>query len=172
MSPATNAIPIRTTTVPPTRPSSASTSPPTIREPLSRTTPTPQETVNDRLQRIAMNERSTGNEFNRANIQYCHYFTNYGKCHFEEKSGQRCRFSHEVAPMCQASTSCSRVKCMYTHPNVGGRRNTTFLGKSENNMTPWPQMMNPMMNPWNLMSMAPFQHQPMSPFQGRRQNSN
>ena len=129
-------------------------------------------TINDRLQSINRENRTPNvdTEVSRS-VQYCHYFTNYGKCTFEEKTGYRCRFEHSVAPMCQRGTACERAKCMYTHPNVSGRNNT-FLGRNmgfQNNIAPWPQMMNQFANHWNMMTMNPFQQQTLSPFQHQAQ---
>ena len=50
-----------------------------------------------------------------AKISYCHYFSNYGKCTYEEKSGNPCKFSHEKAPQCSFNERCNREKCMYSH---------------------------------------------------------
>ena len=121
------------------------------------------QTVNERLQNLARNDFSTSSREASASIQYCHYFTNFGKCFFEEKTGNKCRFEHKVAPMCQSGTACTRPKCMFTHPNTSGRSNT-FLGRNmeiQNNMNPWHQMMNSFPNPWNVMQMNPFQQPTM-----------
>ena len=48
-------------------------------------------------------------------IQYCHFFNNFGHCQFEEKTGRKCKFSHEKAPTCKFGTECNRKKCMYSH---------------------------------------------------------
>ena len=75
---------------------------------------------------------------------YCHYFSNLGKCLFEERTGNSCRFEHKPAPLCQSGTSCMRSKCMFTHPNMAGRN--TFLAQSTAqpmNINPWQTM-----NPW------------------------
>ena len=90
--------------------------------------------------------------------KYCHYFVNQGHCRYEERSGLKCKFEHKVAPMCNFGISCSRTKCMYSHPKVNG--SNTFLGNARSPtpmMNPW-QLMNPWMtpptqfhpNPWNL----------------------
>ena len=97
--------------------------------------------------------------------QYCHYFVNQGKCLFEERTGEKCRFAHEQAPMCNNGFSCNRSKCMYNHPNIGGSRNMNmnFLDRTgglQQNLNPW-QMMSPWINPnqfqqfqnqWNMGS--------------------
>ena len=81
----------------------------------------------------------------RGRTLYCHYFSNLGKCTYEERTGATCRFVHEEAPMCQSGLACNRAKCMYKHPNMAGRKNN-FLDQS----TAFPQPMNPWqtMNPW------------------------
>ena len=96
-------------------------------------------------------------------ILYCHYFSNFGKCNFEQRTGATCKFEHKGAPMCQNGTACQRTKCMYKHPNVGGIRPTNpFLEQNKSHsqsFNPWQfQMMNPWLNqnqnqfpnPWNV----------------------
>jgi hypothetical protein len=92
---------------------------------------------------------------------YCHYFSNFGKCMFEERTGYTCKLEHKAAPVCQNGMACQRSKCMFTHPNVGGvsMRRNPFLDQNKSlnqNFNPWQmQMMNPWMNsnqfqnPWN-----------------------
>ena len=89
--------------------------------------------------------------------QYCHYFVNQGRCNYEERTGEKCKFVHEQAPMCKSGLGCNRNKCMYAHPNIGGNRNmnnTIFLEQTrgpQQIMNPW-QIINPWMNP------STFQH--------------
>ena len=83
--------------------------------------------------------------------RYCHYFVNIGNCNFEERTGVKCKYEHKQAPMCNQGSSCTRSKCMYSHPKTQGNRNqNNFLGQMIN---PW-TMMNPWMNqtpnPWNV----------------------
>ena len=96
---------------------------------------------------------------------YCHFFSNFGKCTHEERTGHPCRFEHKAAPVCQSGMACKRIKCMYNHPNPGGMRNSSsFLDQTNffpQNTNPW-QMMNPwwnqnqnqipFSNPWNIPS--------------------
>ena len=84
--------------------------------------------------------------------RYCHYYANTGRCNFEEKTGKKCKFAHEQAPMCNSGISCSRPKCMFSHPKING--NDNFLGHMRplNNMVPWQ-----IINPW--MSAPPYQFQ-------------
>ena len=150
--------------------------------PLKKSTPTPPSTTtNEGLQNLAKNNSTENNQgdnnaHHRENIKYCHFYTNYGKCQYEEKTGLHCRFEHKSAPMCRAGMACTRHKCMYTHPNPGGRRNT-FLGDPPSHQmrpSPWQQMtntMHPMMNPWTFMPMAQYQ-QPMEQLRGRGVRTN
>ena len=103
------------------------------KEAPERVTPTPETPPENRLP-------------GRERKQYCHYYVNQGKCHFEDKTGEKCRFAHEQAPMCRSGMACNRNKCMFSHPNVGGTNNTHFLDRSRGPH----QMMNtwPMINPW------------------------
>ena len=88
--------------------------------------------------------------------KYCHYFANYGKCNYEERTGEKCKFDHNQAPMCNSGINCSRFKCMFSHPrNSGspGNGNGNFLEQGK---------MNPWMNPWSMMS--PWMTQPQNQF--------
>ena len=57
--------------------------------------------------------------------QYCHFFSNYGHCNFEENTGRKCKFMHARAPMCKFGQACNRDKCMFTHKSVGSNRSQT-----------------------------------------------
>ena len=101
-----------------------------------------------------------------SNVAYCHYFSNYGRCLYEESSKNKCRFEHKVnAPLCKSGTSCNRHKCMYKHP-TSATGNSSFLGSNSNIMfsiPPWqvvPQtqwwgsipgqgQLQPQQNPWS-----------------------
>ena len=135
----------------------------------------PSSSLNERLQNLAMNNPTGRGEQTqvRGSTKYCHFFSNFGKCHFEERTGYPCKFVHKVAPVCRSGTACTRSKCMYTHPNMGGRGLINpFLGQNSNyqrNNLPWQQMMNqenlrPLVNPWMFMTMPTFQ-QPMNQYQ-------
>ena len=97
---------------------------------------------------------------------YCHYFSNYGRCLYEEKTGNKCKFEHGAAPVCQSGASCSRSKCMYKHPNLAGRKITNsqspFLYQENrpflHNQTPHNYHPMQMMNPWLL----PMPNHPMN----------
>jgi hypothetical protein len=52
---------------------------------------------------------------NNRRIRYCHYFSN-GSCNFEQKTGKKCNFEHKKAPTCKYDGTCSREKCMFSHP--------------------------------------------------------
>ena len=49
------------------------------------------------------------------NLQYCHFFSNFGKCHFKETTGRDRTFSHKKAPQCNYDGNCNRKKCMFSH---------------------------------------------------------
>ena len=142
---------------------------PSISEPNST-----HSTVNERLQNIARSNQ-TARPISDTNgyPQYCHFFTNYGRCNFEEKTGKTCKFLHKKAPMCKNGTSCTRTKCMFTHPNTFGR-NGPFLEKEtqfQNNQT-WPQIINPFSNPINYLAMNPFQIPTFPQYQDTRRYQN
>ena len=94
------------------------------------------------------NQSNEADERRSGKTLYCHFYSNLGKCVFEERTGAKCKFEHKEAPMCPFGTSCGRNKCMYKHPNMAGRRNMNpnFLEQNSgynHQMNPWP-----MMNPW------------------------
>ena len=155
---------------PTTSPGAATTPRPDQSSPSSPGPSTAQLSVNERLQNLAKNNPTTRpNPDVNGQPQYCHFFTNYGRCNFEEKTGKRCKFLHKTAPMCKKGLSCTRTRCMFTHPNTGGQ-NSPFLGTGtqfQNNQTPWLQVMNPFSNPLNFMAMNPFQMPANHPFQGQ-----
>ena len=92
---------------------------------------------------------------NNVPLRYCHFYVNKGKCNFEERTGQKCRFEHKIAPMCNLGLNCTRLKCMYSHPKVNGVN--SFLGNTRG--------MNQMMNPWNLgQMMNPWMTTPSNQF--------
>lgn len=105
------------------------------------------------------NNENTKNKTERT--MFCHFFSNLGKCVFEEKTGRKCKFVHGDAPVCHNGSSCTRNKCMFKHPNLAGRK--TFLGRQV------PQSMNPwmMMNPW----WSPSQLQMPNPWMGINNNN-
>ena len=93
------------------KPASATTKPP---PPTSSTEalPPPPSSSNTNQRWHAEDKSESGL------IMYCHYFSNLGKCLYEERTGNSCRFVHKPAPLCQSGTSCMRSKCMFTHPNM------------------------------------------------------
>ena len=133
---------------------------PTSNERTNPASPSPAEPVGPTPAQPGV--QSSENNFRDERPMYCHYFSNQGKCSYEERNGSRCRFIHGDAPMCQSGAACKRAKCMYKHPNMAGRR-THFLGQKSGipaNLNPWMMMMNPwlnsnpnqmqMPNPWNM----------------------
>ena len=104
--------------------------------------------------------------------RFCHYYSNFGKCEFERKTGSKCKYEHSenaplcengtkcsrnkcmfkhphMAPLCENGTSCSRPKCMFKHPNLAARDNS-FLAR--NALTRSPFMDHQIPNPWQLMA--------------------
>ena len=78
-------------------------------------------------------------------INYCHFFSNYGRCIFEEKSGRKCRFSHLKAPTCVFDGRCNRQKCMFSHfkenssvyrNNMNHNNQADFLARGSQNAIP------------------------------------
>ena len=82
--------------------------------------------------------------------QYCHFYSNYGKCNYEEKTKRQCRFEHSSkVPMCSNGISCTRQRCMYKHPKPQGR--TGFLGMqagNSHNLNGWQFQPQPWVQPW------------------------
>ena len=84
-------------------------------------------------------------------VSYCHFFSNFGKCNFEDKNGRKCKFSHEKAPLCNFDGKCNRQKCMYAHSRANQQQ------KQSPQMNP---NQNPFLdqgaffptNPWEMMS--------------------
>ena len=81
--------------------------------------------------------------------KFCHYFSNIGKCTYEELSGKKCRYKHEKAPMCHFDDICNRNKCMYSHTKPKEQRripqpnyNSSFLdqGRQPQQMNQWEMM--------------------------------
>ena len=52
---------------------------------------------------------------NHINVKYCHFFSNFGECDHEVRTGFKCRYSHKKAPNCKYDGNCNRMKCMFTH---------------------------------------------------------
>ena len=116
----------------------------------------PPNPANSHTSKSTSEQEAKENQPQSGRPMYCHYFSNYGKCNFEERTGGKCRYEHKDAPICQSGMSCSRSKCMYKHPNMAGRR-TSFLDQTPG----FPQHMNPWqkMNPWWMAN----QNQPQFP---------
>ena len=86
--------------------------------------------------------------------RFCHYYVNYGQCSYEERTGEKCKFEHRKAPMCNSGISCTKTKCMFMHPKTSENHNrNNFLGQiihPWNIINPW---MNQMQNSWNIPPM-------------------
>ena len=77
-------------------------------------------------------QQESQNRSSKVTMKYCHYYNN-GTCHFEEKYGRKCVFSHEKAPICKFDEKCNRKKCMYSHLNKPKNQNNDFLGRKPQN---------------------------------------
>ena len=104
---------------------------------------------------------------NTNRVNYCHYFSNYGKCHFEEKNGRPCKFSHLKAPVCSFDGRCNRKKCMFSHtkpdisaPKSHGTSNTqnNFLERGQQRSPPLQQQVAFLMQ--QMQQMQHMQNQP------------
>ena len=125
----------------------------------SQTSPPPRPRPGDGSKDVSANKEVLENRKNYGttqSVKYCHFFVNQGRCHFEERTGSKCKFLHEIAPMCNSGMNCSRFKCMYSHPKATPSR--AFLGQKM------------MMNPWQIIN--PWLQDHPTPFfpQWRRQN--
>ena len=97
---------------------------------------------NDTIRHNDVRNDNNNDNDDRPSNKYCHYFVNKGVCKFEENTGRVCKFLHKVAPMCREGLSCSRSKCMFSHPKPNGNQ-VPFL----RNLSNFP----PLMNPWGMM---------------------
>ena len=127
------------------------------RERISESLPKPES--NSTSSALDEGQDTSGNNRNRdqQSEKYCHYYVNKGRCNYQEMTGLKCKFEHKVAPMCNFGMSCSRHKCMFSHPKANGQK--SFLGGNQMMMNPW---LGQMMNPW-------MQAPPNQFFQNQRQ---
>ena len=120
------------------------------RSSLTSTTATASPPLDTSSSRTDLKEKEKSNSPGTKRALYCHYFSNYGKCYYEEKTGRTCKFQHTNAPMCQNGMACQRSKCMYKHPNMEATQAQNFLDQNHTmprSVTPW-QIQMPMINPW------------------------
>ena len=114
--------------------------------------PVSEETVNIEVEKGE--KRNPTNETGRTS--YCHFFSNFGYCRYEERTKNKCRFEHKSnVPMCQNGTSCKRHKCEFKHPNSAAIRQN-FLRTTQNtadNFQPWQ-----IMHPWMGNNTGQFQY--------------
>ena len=105
---------------------------------------------------------TTSTQSNTRYKRYCHYYVNYGRCNFEERTRRKCQYLHEAAPLCRNGMNCRRDKCMYTHPKPQSHQN--FLSSQSSFINPWqyPPQMIPQLFPWSHTQAPPQQqlHQP------------
>lgn len=79
---------------------------------------------------------------------YCHYFVNWGRCTYEQRTGVKCKYDHKKAPDCKFGSGCKRSKCQYFH-----RKTEPFLGVHR--MQPY----SPWQNPWKVPQTLPQTNQ-------------
>ena len=111
--------------------------------------------------RISEDDTRTG-----TSRQYCHFYVNTGKCSYEERTGLKCKYLHQKAPMCRFGLNCNKMRCMFSHPKVNEGQVNNFLRATRNSMNqnfpnPWLTQTN-VMNPWASMMnqlLAPWQTQ-------------
>ena len=116
---------------------------------------------------------SNGDNGDRASSgNFCHYFSNFGKCNFEEKNGRKCKFDHVKAPLCYFDKNCNRNKCMFSHSkknqarrppqasNQANKDDSSFLDQSRRPQNP--------INLWDMMT-AFMQAASQTPTQSRNQ---
>ena len=95
---------------------------------------TRNETIHEET---ATNTANPGNNafYGRRRYNYCHFFSNYGYCKFEEETGYKCKFDHIEAPICSFDGRCNRMKCMFSHKkrNNNGQHNYNNSGQQNYN---------------------------------------
>ena len=109
----------------------------------------------DRTNDTRYNDREKNFNLNKP----CHYFAVNGRCNYEERTGNKCKFAHEPrklnhqVTMCPLGLNCSRPKCPNSHPKVPHNwinyPNQGFLGNFQNGMhltNPWQAQY--VLNPW------------------------
>ena len=108
--------------------------------------------------------------YQRNTEKLCHFFTNTGRCNFEERTGRKCKFTHKQqstprsyspsVKMCRFGINCSKPRCSFSHPQLRSPNRShsrgPFLENIQNQqmyMNPWtPQTaINPWM--WGIMNM-------------------
>ena len=98
-----------------------------------------------------------------SNEQYCHFFSNFGTCNFEQTTGKKCKFSHKKAPVCKYDGGCNRKKCMFTHIKQMTPPGQAFFPPQAPFL---PHGFQPPMNPWQA---PPSQWTPHTPYQQQQQ---
>lgn len=111
----------------------------------------------------------TDKNLSKRKIQYCHFFNNYGECKFEKKTGIKCKFAHQKAPLCKFGVQCNHKKCMFSHEK---RENTN--PQTKQSATPvqpnfLQQILQSLIVPWQTQPPNPWMSQ--QPWQmGRTQS--
>ena len=115
----------------------------------------PNNQANNHNQAKANNQSNTNNNFNaRRAVQYCHYFSNFGKCMHEEATGYKCKFTHQKAPLCNFDGRCNRNKCMFSHVNQMTPPGSPSHPQQHAGQSFLPQGYLPQMSPWQLQQAA------------------
>ena len=81
-------------------------------------------------------------------VQYCHFYSNFGKCMFEETTGNRCKFSHQKAPTCNYDGKCNRKKCMFSHVSQMTPPGQPSFPRQMSEQPFLPQSYHPPISPW------------------------
>ena len=87
------------------------------------------------------NERNS-DEQQKQKPNFCHFFVNFGRCNFQSRTRQRCKFERKEAPSCNYGPGCTRTKCQFSHP-----RAKPFLERRQ--FAPSPPWLNPWQTPNN-----------------------
>ena len=133
-------------------------------EPSSTVTPVQQNLLRIASERPTRIEGITPIHGTR---RICHYFTNYGRCFYEEQTNRQCRYEHRIAPVCTDGDDCLRTKCMYTHPNLA-RQNRSFLDQKVSNTSQTVQeILRERRNPWTTRPISQSTLSPNSRSQSR-----
>ena len=128
----------------------------------SRKVPVPSDKIN-RKQPDAKEDSMSEKEKQKTKDNFCHYFVNFGRCTFERRTGEKCKFEHKLAPECRYGSACKRNKCQYFH-----QKSQPFLGRHQ--AESYPRWKTPWLSPWqtsNTTAPQVNQHPPpsISPWQ-------
>ena len=88
--------------------------------------------------------------------RFCHYFSNFGRCKFEEETGRKCKFIHKKAPTCKFDGRCNREKCMFSHTQNRGQPRVQKPSFLKRDYPQWRSPQHPLPPPpaWILQTMC------------------